>query len=180
MTIKNGSMSWQCYTCGKIASQRTDLKKHIEAVHLNLNLPCDMCDHISKTRHGLQIHIRACHKVMRWFVFSVCTNKNKNIILPFLFSGCDNIDDSFVQIDPMDKRSAWRCLICRKDFQNRGNVRRHVETMHFETPKFECQICFSVLKNKNSFQNHMTIIHGHKKGIRKGNFDQLSSSGNFL
>lgn len=74
-------------------------------------------------------------------------------------------------VDPHDKKSAWRCLLCGKDFQNRGNGRRHVETMHFETPSFECGICGNVLKNKNSFQNHMTIIHGHKKGARKGTYN---------
>ena len=78
------------------------------------------------------------------------------------------LDEHLAQIDPSDKRSSWSCLICGKDFLNKGNGRRHIETLHFETPSLECPQCGKILKNKNSFSNHMTLIHGHNKGIRKG------------
>ena len=58
---------------------------------------------------------------------------------------------------------SWRCLVCGKDFPNKGNGKRHVETMHFETPTYSCDICGNVLKNKNSYQNHLNIVHGIKK-----------------
>jgi len=78
------------------------------------------------------------------------------------------LDEHLAQIDPSDKRSSWSCLICGKDFLNKGNGRRHVETLHYETPSLECGQCGKILKNKNSFSNHMTLIHGHNKGTRKG------------
>ena len=60
--------------------------------------------------------------------------------------------------------------MCGKDFQNRPNCRRHIETQHFETPSVKCDVCGKTLKNQNSYQNHMVIVHGHNKGARKNNY----------
>ena len=62
-----------------------------------------------------------------------------------------------------DGKTAWRCLVCGKDFLNKSNGKRHVQTMHFEAPNYECEVCGKVLKNKNSYQNHISITHGIKK-----------------
>jgi len=80
-----------------------------------------------------------------------------------------DISEIIVQVDPYNKKSPWNCLLCGKEFQCKGNGRRHVETMHYETPSLTCTICGNILKNKNSYQNHMTIVHGHNKGVRKQN-----------
>jgi transcription elongation factor Elf1 len=61
LTQKTSLNQFQCLECGKLASQRTDLKKHIEAAHLVLALPCHVCGQISKTRHGRQTHLRVHH-----------------------------------------------------------------------------------------------------------------------
>ena len=57
----------------------------------------------------------------------------------------------------------WRCLCCGKEFGTRSSCRRHVETLHYATPSQDCQLCGKILKNKNSHQNHMIMVHGHKK-----------------
>jgi len=61
LTRKTGTNIWECLACGKTASQRTDLKKHIEAHHLNLCLPCDQCESVFSSRHVRQHHIRNMH-----------------------------------------------------------------------------------------------------------------------
>ena len=61
LTKRVSSNVWECSDCGKQASQRTDLKKHIEAVHLSLHLPCDLCGVSFKTRHSRQNHVRTAH-----------------------------------------------------------------------------------------------------------------------
>ena len=62
-----------------------------------------------------------------------------------------------------DGKTAWRCLACGKDFPIKSNGKRHVQTMHFEAPNYECEVCGKVLKNKNSYQNHISMTHGIKK-----------------
>jgi len=61
LTRKTGTNIWECLACGKTAGQRTDLKKHIEAHHLNLCLPCDQCGSVFSSRHVRQHHIRTMH-----------------------------------------------------------------------------------------------------------------------
>jgi len=63
LTRKTGVNVWECLSCGKTAGQRTDLKKHIEAHHLNLCLPCEMCESVFSSRHVRQHHMRNAHKV---------------------------------------------------------------------------------------------------------------------
>ena len=82
------------------------------------------------------------------------------------------VEEYLVQVDPSDKKSAWKCLLCGKDYQNRPNCRRHIETQHFDAPSVKCDVCGKCLKNKNSYQNHMVIVHGHNKGARKNNYSQ--------
>ena len=61
LTRKTGTNTWECLACGKTAGQRTDLKKHIEAHHLNLCLPCDQCGSVFSSRHVRQHHVRTMH-----------------------------------------------------------------------------------------------------------------------
>lgn len=57
------SQLWECRQCGKQATQRSDLKKHIEASHMNLTLHCDFCGDTFKARHHRQQHLRNVHGV---------------------------------------------------------------------------------------------------------------------
>ena len=63
LTRKAGLNVWECLSCGKTASKRTDLKKHIEAHHLNLCLPCEMCGSTFNSRHVRQSHMRTIHQI---------------------------------------------------------------------------------------------------------------------
>ena len=63
LTRMLSSNSWECCNCCKKATQRTDLKKHIEAAHLNLYLPCHHCGEAFKARHLLLKHMRTFHGI---------------------------------------------------------------------------------------------------------------------
>ena len=50
-----------CKVCGK-EGQATDLKRHIEASHLEeVSVPCNLCDKILRSRHALWFHIKRNH-----------------------------------------------------------------------------------------------------------------------
>jgi len=54
---------WCCLICGKIASFRIDIARHIEAKHVSLpELVCDICGTSSKTRDSLRRHVTKFHK----------------------------------------------------------------------------------------------------------------------
>ena len=62
-----------------------------------------------------------------------------------------------------EEGKAWICSMCQKSFFHKSSGIRHVETMHYDSPSQECEVCGKVLKNKNSYQNHIAITHGIKK-----------------
>ena len=50
-----------CKVCGK-EEQATDLKRHIEASHLEeVSVPCNLCDKILRTREALRKHKKSDH-----------------------------------------------------------------------------------------------------------------------
>ena len=50
-----------CKVCGK-EEQATDLKRHIEASHLEeVSVPCNHCDKILRTREALRKHKKSDH-----------------------------------------------------------------------------------------------------------------------
>ena len=56
-TDENGASAYQCIECGKASKVSTNLKDHIEAMHIQgLNLECDLCFKQFKSRGKLSFH----------------------------------------------------------------------------------------------------------------------------
>ena len=54
---------WTCKVCGKKDRLNTNIKKHIEGVHLEgASYTCDLCGAIARSKNGLQSHIFRNHK----------------------------------------------------------------------------------------------------------------------
>ena len=63
MSLQMSNRHWECTMCGKVSQQKSDLKKHIESLHLHLNLPCMLCPKVFRTRHSRFSHLRKTHGV---------------------------------------------------------------------------------------------------------------------
>ena len=63
LSVRSGPTLWQCGGCGKQASQRGDLRKHIEAIHLNIpGLHCPHCSTFCASRNALRMHLYRKHR----------------------------------------------------------------------------------------------------------------------
>jgi len=71
-----------------------------------------------------------------------------------------NFNDMLIQTETEQGKVAWKCSICSKEFPHKCSGRRHIETVHFDTPQIECEVCGKVLRNKNSYQKHINVTHG--------------------
>lgn len=61
-TLKTqGSSKIFCKHCPMQAACKRDILRHIEAVHLNLHLPCCHCEKVFKTRRSLKEHSKKYH-----------------------------------------------------------------------------------------------------------------------
>ena len=57
----NGSKMWQCNACGHARERKTDIKRHIESKHIDMQLSCQYCDSVFKSSRGLNEHCKIIH-----------------------------------------------------------------------------------------------------------------------
>ena len=51
-----------CDDCGKSCRDKTDLKRHVNGVHLNIRHQCVFCDYSSGYKHIVKKHTKRMHK----------------------------------------------------------------------------------------------------------------------
>lgn len=56
-----GQKIWNCADCGYKQKLRKDVQKHIERRHLEIHLPCPVCQSTLSSRIELRTHIRQKH-----------------------------------------------------------------------------------------------------------------------
>ena len=70
----------ECPICGKILSDKKNLKKHADAVHLNIRKHnCTTCGKRFSARNDLLDHVRAVHDKVP-FIYYASTFKAQNLI----------------------------------------------------------------------------------------------------
>ena len=89
--------------------------------------------------------------------------KAKYIILP-LGVDANKLTLSYIEKDPASGPKSHRCTICGKTGNDRSNLRRHVESVHFpESFQFDCKYCGKVYNAKNSLYVHISTYHRDQK-----------------
>ena len=62
-------------------------------------------------------------------------------------------------IAKMDDGIGFVCLGWQKVVLHKGNLKKHIVSMHIGESPQECQLCGKSFKNLNSLQNHTSIHH---------------------
>ena len=57
--------------------------------------------------------------------------------------------------------SRHKCVVCGRKFATKGNLSRHLETVHNpDGPRYECKVCGKNFTQKGHLSQHRTNIHG--------------------
>ena len=59
----NGMKLWQCNDCGYTRERKSDVRRHIEHKHVDLQVSCQYCDSVFTSRGGLKAHLKFKHGV---------------------------------------------------------------------------------------------------------------------
>jgi len=71
---------------------------------------------------------------------------------------------SYIEKDPASGPKSHRCTICGKTGNDRSNLRRHVESVHFpQSFQYDCKYCEKVFNAKNSLYVHISTYHRDQK-----------------
>lgn len=57
------------------------------------------------------------------------------------------------------------CCICEKVYSNRRNVKKHIETIHYQATEIFCDLCPKIYFSKKDISNHMRTVHSEKRFI---------------
>ena len=59
----NGKKMFACKVCGKQGDHEMNMKRHIEANHLEgVSIPCNLCEKTARSRQALYMHMNRNHK----------------------------------------------------------------------------------------------------------------------
>ncbi|XP_023318401.1 zinc finger protein 184-like [Trichogramma pretiosum] len=57
----------------------------------------------------------------------------------------------------------FECVICRKSFQHKQSMKRHIVTVHYQSKPFECDICHKSFAYKHHLKDHVKTVHIRSK-----------------
>ena len=62
VTANGKRLMYVCKACGKEGDNSMNMKRHIEANHLEgVSIPCNLCEKTARSRHALIMHMRNNH-----------------------------------------------------------------------------------------------------------------------
>lgn len=140
-----------CNICGKLLSDRNNLNKHHQSVHLKQRkYSCSMCDKRYDSSYRLNIHINS-HKGIRNYSCTLCTSK---------FISRAALTRHLKTIHTDEKK--YVCEICFKGFKLANKLKTHmfVHTGIYEHP---CDQCEKGFRQKSKLVHHIKESHAVAK-----------------
>ena len=124
MGAMHEGITYDCTQCPKTYKEKRKLKEHVRFDHQGIIQKCDQCDYQSGRKINLYRHVQTKHRGIK---------KPPTIV---------------------------QCEQCRKPFSGIGNLKFHIKTIHGGI-KYQCDICGHQASTKYNL-----IKHKNSKGIR--------------
>ena len=88
-------------------------------------------------------------------VFEFCTGE----IFSLFLGGSTQYLDVLISTKMMKILGGWQCVDCSKEYKQKGDLSRHVESSHIDHPGCVCSLCGKILKTRDSLRNHYYQSH---------------------
>lgn len=169
-----------CTICMKTFSDRRNLKKHIQNIHVNRDVryACDLCD-----KSFTQPYSLAYHKELHTTSEKKCSVAD----CPFTSKHPKRLEKHFRQQHTIQSAELFACDICQKTFagtkrlqkhlqvhgpdnhfctfcnnkafKTRAAFKTHMKTKHSSVNYVECDVCLKAFTNAMSVHNHKRRMH---------------------
>lgn len=144
---------FECEQCGKEYSSKSDLTRHIRAVHLKLKpYGCNQCDYKCSYKGHLNQHIKSVHSKIKDFECNQCDAK-----FPSNGKLQRHIGAVHMELKP------YGCNQCDAKFSGGSHLQRHIKTVHMELKPYECNQCDAKFSANSDVQRHIGQVHNNEK-----------------
>ncbi len=131
--------------CSRMFKTRSGLMNHIRREHLEKKFICDICDYKTHRRILLQEHVDRMHQ-----------SQEKSISC----QKCDYVTHFSINLKQHDRSKHQNvprevCPICGKYFKGKKYLKTHIEQVHQDNGKFECEKCPYTTHNIRLLRHHL-------------------------
>ncbi|XP_035713701.1 gastrula zinc finger protein XlCGF7.1 isoform X2 [Folsomia candida] len=171
--------SLKCPKCCKTFNFKSDLIKHLVTHDLNAKVKCKICGIILKHPVALSTHMQRLHTNRKWPSCEICNRafhdsatlrKHTEVVhstseRPRLPCGFPNCEKTFldkrcvsrhIKTDHVENPVRFSCILCGKEFKNRGDLGHHILTHTTEKP-FKCANCGRSFSEKQNLKRHEKV-----------------------
>lgn len=141
-------IKFECHLCGKKASRKSIIKKHLLTQHIQQTIPslkCLICNKNFHTKYSLVAHSRV-HQYPR-YTCDICDKKFKQ----------SSTLKSHLKIHSGEK--SYKCLRCFRSFSTKWTLMEH-EKIYADQKSHECKSCSKRFSRKSYLNVHEKI---HRK-----------------
>lgn len=142
---------FSCEQCDYTSYQQKKVKSHVDFVHNNIKLPCEICGKPFANDQSLNDHVRKMHERVQMFACDQCEYKAvlKDCVQQHILAKHDRVE--------------FNCDQCDKKYFYDSLLKRHKKSVH-EGSRFMCDSCNFQAAYKSDIRTHKKIVH---EGIRK-------------
>ena len=154
----------KCDECGKIYTNSTSLKYHVEKHKEPTKFSCDICDKSFVSKNGFDMHQQIVHNEEgdkhEKFLCEICNkqfttssnlSKHKRV-LHYKTNTNHDFADSFKVLE-------FKCDECEKVFKRKDILKRHKLTVHDKSFTLDCPSCEKKFKRRDKLTEHMKLEH---------------------
>ena len=165
---KNPDFLFKCKDCIRSFGSKQSLKYHLETFHdhVDMKLPCEICEMSFKTNHNLDVHMRSVHGETEYACDLCYSSFSRQSNLNHHYKICHNtIVNKLFQSDDPSIFEYLECDMCGSRFREKRTLNHHVKFVHLrhEQPVLYCDSCdFETIEMK-TLNHHTKMAHKKKE-----------------
>ena len=133
-----------------------------ESFHMNANIVLQSLGHVQNLITMSQQHTKASTPFESCIYFKYISAKGLGAFSCLLLPGDKQLYD-YIEKAPECGPRGHKCTLCGKVGNDRGNLRKHVENVHFPgTFSYQCRHCpppAAIFPTRTKLNNHMSAMH---------------------
>ena len=145
LAVQDAAGSYPCDKCNYKTKYKSNLAKHIKAIHEGERNPCSQCDYKGIDSSSLMVHMKTVHEGVL-YQCDQCQYKAKYK------------SDLMVQIKIVHEGVRYQCDRCHQKAKYKSDLMVHIKTVH-EGVRYQCDQCPYKAKYKSDLMVHIKTVH---------------------